>query len=350
MPTGARGAKRQMVDGSPEPTAESASAWSLSLETPIRASSGHGGAAAPLVDTLLRPQRLFAHISPLGEARTPVRLSARAHDSVPMQQSPARSILASAHKESESLGKLEALRRDAEKARFELRQAEMDREHERVDAKRTQQRLEADLSAQSKRVEKLERDRKWLFQQEEELSEQRRAVERDMSAQRSAYETRIDEMAEAARALEQRLDDAHRAMRRLKTDHTDQVDDLQTRLSRAELLSAELQAISNQHHVGSQSDVASMQYMVDSLKRDLRTKQQDVEELQHRLRSALADKGADDDIAALPLRERSERLERDLREQCEYIKAVEQQNSQLRSKAQSLADAAAKYERERELA
>ncbi|KAJ1800021.1 coiled-coil domain-containing protein mad1 [Coemansia sp. RSA 2399] len=350
LPTGTHGAKRQMVDYSPSATADNASAWPLSLETPIRATSGYASAAAPLVDTLLRPQRLFAHISPLNDSKTPVRRGAGNHASS-VQQSPARSILESAHRESESIGKLEALRRDAERAKFELRQAETDREHERIDAKRTQQRLEADLAAQTKRIDKLERDRKWLFDQEEQLAEQRRAVEREMSAQRTAYEARIDEMAESARELEQRLDDAHRAMRRLKADHADQTDNLQTRLSRAERTVAELQATDKKHHDGGSADAASMQYMVDSMKRDLHTRNQDIEELQHRLRAALSSEDANgDDTATLPLRERAERLERDLREQCEYIKAVEQQNNQLRSKAQSLTDAAAKYERERELA
>ncbi|KAJ2400736.1 coiled-coil domain-containing protein mad1 [Coemansia sp. RSA 2559] len=352
LPTaGAHGAKRQMVDYSPSATTDNASsAWPLSLETPIRATSGYASTTAPLVDTHLRPQRLFAHISPLNDSKTPVRRGAGNHASA-IQQSPARSILESAHRESESISKLEALRRDAERAKFELRQVEMDREHERIDAKRTQQRLEADLAAQTKRIEKLERDRKWLFDQEEQLAEQRRAVEREMSAQRTAYEARIDGMAESARELEQRLDDAHRAMRRLKADHADQADSLQTRLSRAERTVAELQATDKQHHDSGSPDAASMQYMVDSMKRELHTRNQDIEELQHRLRAALSSEIAnEDDTATLPLRERVERLERDLREQCEYIKAVEQQNSQLRTKAQSLAEAAAKYERERELA
>ncbi|KAJ1662891.1 coiled-coil domain-containing protein mad1 [Coemansia sp. RSA 1646] len=355
---GTRGTKRHMVDESPSATAENASAWPLSLETPIRATSGYSNATAPLIDTLLRPQRLFAHISPLNDTKTPVRRDTGDYGSsaASIQQSPARSILESVHRESEHIGKLEALRRDAERAKFELRQVEMDHEHERIDAKRTQQRLEADMAAQTKRIEKLERDRKWLFEQEEQLAEQRRAVERDMSAQRTAYEARIDEMAESARGLEQRLDDAHRAMRRLKADHADQVDDLHTRLTRAERTAAERQATDKQQHGGGSPDVASMQYMVDSMRRKLRTKDQDIDELQRRLRTALSGNDAnahdndDDDTAALPLRERAVRLERDLREQCEYIKAVEQQNNQLRSKVQSLTDIAAKYERERELA
>ncbi|KAJ2612747.1 coiled-coil domain-containing protein mad1 [Coemansia sp. RSA 1804] len=372
---GARGTKRQLVDGSPSAatSADTASAsWSLALETPIRQSAATGlgrrndsaaaaaAAATPsLLDTLMmRPQRLFAHISPLNGARTP--LAHNNGSSVQQQPSPARSILESACKESEYLGKLETARRGTERARFELRQLETDRENERVDARRAQQRLEADLAAQTKRVEKLERDRRWLFEQEEQLAEQRRTVEREMAAQRSSYEARIDKMADAAQELEQRLDDAHRAMRRLKAEHLDTTDDLHTRLARAERTVAELQGLAeakNRPSDEASADVVSLQYIADSMMRELRVKDQDIAELQLRLRTALSgsEAGGDNADAAnvadvLPLRERTAFLERDLREQCDYIKAVEQQNSQLRSKLHALVEVSTKYEREHELA
>ncbi|KAJ2513482.1 coiled-coil domain-containing protein mad1 [Coemansia sp. RSA 1939] len=381
---GARGTKRQLVDDSPSAatSADAASAsWSLALETPIRQSaatvlgrrndSAAAAAATPsLLDTLMmRPQRLFAHISPLSGART---LLARREmggngstgdnnvSSVQQQPSPARSILESACKESEYLGKLETAHRETERARFELRQLETDRENERVDARRAQQRLEADLAAQTKRVEKLERDRRWLFEQEEQLAEQRRAVEREMAAQRSSYEARIDKMADAARELEQRLDDAHRAMRRLKAEHLDTTDDLHTRLARAERTVAELQGLAEEKSRPSDEasvDAVSLQYIADSMRRELRVKDQDIAELQLRLRTALSGSEASGDNAdaanaadVVPLRERTACLERDLREQCDYIKAVEQQNSQLRSKLHALVDVSTKYEREHELA
>ncbi|KAJ2654406.1 coiled-coil domain-containing protein mad1 [Coemansia sp. RSA 1200] len=376
---GARGTKRQLVDDSPSTTtADTAPAsWSLALETPIRQPAAtalgrrndNAAAATPsLLDTLMmRPQRLFAHISPLNGARTPLARREMGNGSTgdnngpsvqqqQQQPSPARSILESACKESEYLGKLETARRETERARFELRQLETDRENERVDARRTQQCLEADLAAQTKRVEKLERDRRWLFEQEEQLAEQRRAVEREMAAQRSSYEARIDKMADAARELEQRLDDAHRAMRRLKAEHLDTTDDLHTRLARAERTVAELQGLEEKNRPSDEAsaDVVSLQYIADSMRRELRVKDQDIAELQLRLRTALSGSEASADNAdaadVVPLRERTACLERDLREQCDYIKAVEQQNSQLRSKLHALVEVSTKYEREHELA
>ncbi|KAI9500801.1 coiled-coil domain-containing protein mad1 [Coemansia spiralis] len=345
---GARGSKRYMLDDSPSAATDRAP-WSLSLETPIRASSAHTS-AVPLVDTLMRPQRLFPTLSPLSDAKTSLLASAKNSD-----RSPARSILDSAHKESENIGRLESLKRAAEKAKFELRQVELARERDREEAQRAHQRLESELLAQTKRVEKLERDRKWLFEQEERLAEQRRAVERDLSAQRSAYESRIDEMAAANRELEQQLDDASHAMRRLKSDHLDQIDDMQIRLSRAERIATQLQASEKSDALRSRgdfSDTSSLQYTIDSLKREVQSKDQDIDELKHRLKSTMPSgencSGAAD-AAVIPSRERIAQLERDLHEQCDYIKAVEQQNHQLRSETRRLAEAASLYEKEHEI-
>ncbi|KAJ2773984.1 hypothetical protein IWQ57_001030, partial [Coemansia nantahalensis] len=322
-----RGTKRQLVDDSPHGVDGRAHRASQQLwqETPLR-----GGARAEtmLVDTLLRPQRLFAMGTPPA-ANT----------------SPSRTMLESARRDSAAKGALEALRRDAERAKFELRQVETEREREREEALQGRQQLERELLGQAKRIERLERDRRWLAEQEERLADARRTAESEMAAARQKYEARADKAAAAARDLQERLDEAVRSLRRTQSAHTDEIERYQKRLAAAERAAAELRSDNEAIQSPAQGS-SSLQLTVDALRREVEEKSQDVEDLQQRLR-ALADT---DGVAAVstPSRTRVAQLERDLHEQCTYIQAVEQQNRQLRADTQRLATRAAKYDEERE--
>ncbi|KAJ1734905.1 coiled-coil domain-containing protein mad1 [Coemansia biformis] len=327
----ARGTKRYLVDDSPNGIAgrtqqQQQQQWLGCLETPIRLAPRQ---ETPLVDTLLRPQRLFASGTPPSESK-----------------SPSRSLLESARRDSEAKSAVESLRRDAERAKFELRQVEMEREREREEALQQRQRLERDLLAQTKRVERLERDRRWLAEQEEKLAEERRAVDGEMAALRQKCDARVDKAAAAAHALEKRLDDANRALRHSRSEHVGEIERYQHRLAVAESAAAELRAGSSEGS-GSVGGDASLQCTIDALRREVHEKSQDVEELQMRLRTLTS--SSDDAAAATPSRTRVAQLERDLHEQCSYIQAVEQQNRQMRADAQRLAERAAKYEQEHEV-
>ncbi|KAJ2160640.1 coiled-coil domain-containing protein mad1 [Coemansia sp. RSA 552] len=343
--TAARGTKRYMVDDSPNGIVgrHREHRWAASgLETPVR---GSVHTAAPLVDTILRPQRLFSFGSPPSGSRNASGVAG----------SPARSILESTQRESEHLGRMETLKRDLERTTFDLQQVELDRERDREDAQQKRQRLEADLLAQTKRVEKLERDRKWLAGQEQRLDDQRRAVETDMAALKKTHDRRLDEAAATAHDLQQKLEDANRALHRARAEYVQEAEAQQERLAAAERAIAEMKAQRNgaegadaraQRNGAEGADARAdpaLQYTVDSLQRQLRDRDRDVEELQERLQALSGD------VDAAPSRSRVEQLERDLHEQCTYIKAVEQQNRHLRSEAARLADAAGKYEKEHEI-
>ncbi|KAJ2847805.1 coiled-coil domain-containing protein mad1 [Coemansia brasiliensis] len=323
----ARGTKRFMVDDSPSGILDpkpsgSRLSWLNSHETPIRASN----LGAPLVDTILRPQRLFSFRSPTT-------------DSNKSPSSPARSILESTQRGSEYVGRIEALRREAERAKFELQQVELERERDRDEALKIKQQLENSLLAQTKRVEKLERERKWLVEQEDRLAEQRRAIESEQSAQRQKYERKIDKITDAAYELQQRLQEAKQQLHQSRSEHVQQLHDQQERLAAAERTIAELQAQKS----GEANVDTALQYTIDSLRKDLEAKDRDIADLQQQIQRL---SGSSE--PASPSQSRVVRLERDLQEQCNYIRAIEQQNRQLRADARRLSELAANYEQEHE--
>ncbi|KAI8320510.1 hypothetical protein GQ54DRAFT_263412 [Martensiomyces pterosporus] len=352
----ARGTKRYLVDDSPDRAGYRDGAtgqqrpWTLNLETPVRDAqldkSAYPQSSAyktPLLDSVLKPRRLFtegAIQSPTGAGKS----------SLLGNHSPARTILDSAQRESEYVSKVEALKRANEKAKFELKQIEMERERDREEAARVRQSLEAELLAQTKRVEKLERDRKWLFGQEERLAEQRREVERDMIQQRERFDAKIEHVVAEYREREQQLEEVTRAFRRLKTEHVSEIEDLQIKLAKAERSAAETRSrlesgIGAAGRRGSE-DMSLLQHDVEVLKRDISAKNEHIASLQRQLNGDDEDK--DDSKMAHPSQDRIAQLERDLHEQCAYIKAVEQQNRQLRSDVGQLSELANRYEQERE--
>ncbi|KAJ2669021.1 coiled-coil domain-containing protein mad1 [Coemansia sp. RSA 1085] len=324
QPQLARGTKRFLADDSPDgilslKPSSSQLSWLNSHETPIRA----GNLGAPLVDTILRPQRLFSFGSPTSDTKT----------------SPARSILESTQRGTEYVGRIEALRREAERAKFELQQVELEREKDRDEALQIKQKLEHSLLEQTKRVEKLERERKWLVEQEDRLEEQRKAIESEQAVQRQKYERKIDKITEAAYELQERLQTAKQQLHTTQSEHAKQLLDQQERLAAAERTIAELQVQKN----GEARVDTALQYTVDSLRKDVEAKDRDIADLQQQLQRL---SGSDE--PASPSQTRIVRLERDLQEQCNYIRAIEQQNKQLRAESRRLSELAASYEQERE--
>ncbi|KAJ1738558.1 coiled-coil domain-containing protein mad1 [Coemansia sp. RSA 989] len=324
QPQLARGTKRFLADDSPDgilslKPSSSQLSWLNSHETPIRA----GNLGAPLVDTILRPQRLFSFGSPTSDTKT----------------SPARSILESTQRGTEYVGRIEALRREAERAKFELQQVELEREKDRDEALQIKQKLEHSLLEQTKRVEKLERERKWLVEQEDRLEEQRKAIESEQAVQRQKYERKIDKITEAAYELQERLQTAKQQLHTTRSEHAKQLLDQQERLAAAERTIAELQVQKN----GEARVDTALQYTVDSLRKDVEAKDRDIADLQQQLQRL---SGSDE--PASPSQTRIVRLERDLQEQCNYIRAIEQQNKQLRAESRRLSELAASYEQERE--
>ncbi|KAJ2829409.1 coiled-coil domain-containing protein mad1 [Coemansia erecta] len=337
--TTARGTKRYMVDDdggarqhvaedSPSGHATQAGArpsWAASLETPIRGSQ----LGAPLVDTILRPQRLFAFTSPSPSSSS---------------TSPARSILESTQRGSDHVARVEQLKRELERAKFELAQVELARERDHDAAMSAKHELEASLLAQTKRVERLERDQKWMVEQEERLVEQQRSVERKLGAQQKKYEAKIDDAKARAAELERRVDEANGALRRARAEYVEKAEEQQTRLAEAERAIAELRAQTK----GEPGADPALQYTVGAQRREIEARDRDIAELQQRLQ-ALSGGGSDSAHAATPSQGRVAQLERDLHEQCAYMRAVEQQNRQLRADYRRMSEQASKYEREHEM-
>ncbi|KAJ2856152.1 coiled-coil domain-containing protein mad1 [Coemansia erecta] len=341
--TVARGTKRYFLDdGSPNAAGNGVAPWMLSLETPIRGSKlTSSQSAAALVDTLLRPQKLFSRTPP-----TVARLSTVG------EQSPARSILDSVSRERESIGKIESLRRAAERAKFEAQQVEMERERDREEALRTKQALEADIREYIKRIEKLERDRKWLYEQEQRLIEQRREAEADASAQKARFEMRVEELTRHMRSVQQQADDTKQAMRQMASEHMQEKETLYVRLARAEHTVAETQRQLESHDrsSGDEVGVSALKLRISALERDINSRDEDIADLQQQLAAAKsADVNGDGtSVVTTPARGRVVQLERDLKEQCAYIKAVEQQNQKLLTEVRRLTESAASNAREGE--
>ncbi|KAJ1885445.1 coiled-coil domain-containing protein mad1, partial [Kickxella alabastrina] len=310
----ARGTKRRLDAGSTggSPGIRSPAPWMLGLgsglDTPVRARPAQG--TTSLLDSLL--------------------------------QSPSRSILASVQRDSSAASQANTLRRAAEDARFDAQQAALERERERSEAVQLRQALEAEVAAQAKRVEALERDRRWLFEQEERLTCERRGAEAALARQRVAYEARVDQMDAAVRDADRRLDDVARAMRRQAAEHASEKEALLLRATRAE---REKESLLQKQAAREESLLQKQAAREEGLLQGQTAREEGL------LQSQTA---REDDM---PIREIKRdppsliaQLERDLAEQCAYIKAVEQQNRHLRAEAKRLAQAAAAQEQEREAA
>ncbi|KAJ2720230.1 coiled-coil domain-containing protein mad1 [Coemansia sp. Benny D115] len=331
--TASRGTKRGLLDAEDDTSASPSkglaaarSSWLLGPETPVRMS---------LADSMLRPQRLFISTPP-GSKLLPTLA----------EQSPSRTLLASAQRDSASVGYVEGLRREAERAKFQLRQAEMEREREREEALRTREALERDIQTQTKRVEALERDRRWLFDQEQELAEKRRQAEVEAASQRAQLEARIAEAHRDTLEAQSERDSALRKLRHQAAEHASASEDLLLRVARAERVAAEAQSLhqTRQEQHRTASDSRALQLCVEKLERKLQARDEDVADLQQRLAEAC--NGAA--VLATPSRTRVAQLERDLAEQCTYIEAVEQQNRQLRADVQRLSAETTAHAREKE--
>ncbi|KAJ1722265.1 coiled-coil domain-containing protein mad1 [Coemansia erecta] len=271
------GTKRPLDDASPSrPGGPSGPApWMLSHETPLRQTG------RALLDDLL-PQRLF---SPAGS-------------------SPARSLLASASKQRADVGHVESLRRMADRARFEVQQVEAERAKEREEALRGRQALERELLAVRRRVETLERDRRWLADQEEREAEGRRDADKRVAKLKAHYEARMEDLAARAAAVQQTADAADERARRMAAEHAQEKEALHARLAQAERAAAG---------------------KADTPADDVALRRR-VAELEH----ALAERPAADSSETPG---RVAQLERDVREQCAYISALEQHVQRLRDPA-----------------
>ncbi|KAJ2626511.1 coiled-coil domain-containing protein mad1, partial [Coemansia sp. RSA 1290] len=153
------------------------------------------------------------------------------------------------------------------------------------------------------------------------------------------YERKIDKITEAAYELQERLQTAKQQLHTTRSEHAKQLLDQQERLAAAERTIAELQVQKN----GEARVDTALQYTVDSLRKDVEAKDRDIADLQQQLQRL---SGSDE--PASPSQTRIVRLERDLQEQCNYIRAIEQQNKQLRAESRRLSELAASYEQERE--
>ncbi|KAJ1940861.1 hypothetical protein EC988_006914, partial [Linderina pennispora] len=194
--------------------------------------------------------------------------------------SPARSILDSARKETEYVGKMESMKRELERAKFELRQVELDREKDREEATRVKQSLEADVLKQAKRIEKLERDRKWLVGQEEQFSDQHKELEAEMRRQKERYKQKIEQVIAEYRQKALQVEKAEQAFRNVKKEHVAEIGALHDKLSRAEHKAGELKAQLEAAvaSTGSSQDKA-LQYTVDTLQKKLLATEEDLREL-----------------------------------------------------------------------
>ncbi|KAJ2752584.1 coiled-coil domain-containing protein mad1 [Coemansia pectinata] len=180
---------------------------------------------------------------------------------------------------------------DAERARFELHQVELERERDREAALRTRLDLEAQLADAMRRAEKLDRDRRWLADQESRREDAQRALDEDMARRREELQAECDALREKCRTLEDAADATARKMRALMADHRKEVDSLR-----------------------------------DHVKRTL-----DAKPVQ-----TLAAVEVERPVAVEPAVNNVAQLERDVAEQCAYIRAADAQNRALRADVKRL--------------
>ncbi|KAJ1670089.1 hypothetical protein GGF38_001764, partial [Coemansia sp. RSA 25] len=108
---------------------------------------------------------------------------------------------------------------DAERARFELHQVEMERERDREAALRARLDLEAQLAEAVRRAEKMDRDRRWLADQDARRAEARKLADDEAARRLAECEAESEALRERCRLLEMAAGDAARRMRAMMADH-----------------------------------------------------------------------------------------------------------------------------------
>ncbi|KAJ2012815.1 coiled-coil domain-containing protein mad1 [Coemansia sp. S16] len=182
---------------------------------------------------------------------------------------------------------------DAERARFELHQVELERERDREAALRTRLDLEAQLAEAVRRAEKLDRDRRWLADQDARREDAQRALDEDVARRRDEMQAECDALREKCRVLEDAADATARKMRAMMAEHRKEVDQLRDQLRRA------LEPPPVQPPPPAVAEVARP-------------------------------------VPAEPPADRVAQLERDVAEQCAYIRAADAQNRALRADVKRL--------------
>ncbi|KAJ2255029.1 coiled-coil domain-containing protein mad1, partial [Coemansia sp. RSA 455] len=182
---------------------------------------------------------------------------------------------------------------DAERARFELHQVELERERDREAALRTRLDLEAQLAEAVRRAEKLDRDRRWLADQDARREDAQRALDEDMARRRDEMQAECDALREKCRVLEDAADATARKMRAMMAEHRKEVDQLRDQLRRA------IEPPPVQPPPPAVAEVARP-------------------------------------VPAEPPADRVAQLERDVAEQCAYIRAADAQNRALRADVKRL--------------
>ncbi|KAJ2345277.1 coiled-coil domain-containing protein mad1 [Coemansia sp. RSA 2671] len=122
---------------------------------------------------------------------------------------------------------------DAERARFELSQVEMERERDREAALKARLDLESQLAEAVRRAEKLDRDRRWLADQDAKRAEAQRAMDADAVRRRDQLEVECGELRAKCSALEAAADASARKMRAMMAEHRAEVDQLRDHVDRA---------------------------------------------------------------------------------------------------------------------
>ncbi|KAJ2106428.1 coiled-coil domain-containing protein mad1, partial [Coemansia sp. RSA 922] len=122
---------------------------------------------------------------------------------------------------------------DAERARFELHQVELERERDREAALRTRLDLEAQLAEAVRRAEKLDRDRRWLADQDARREDAQRALDEDVARRRDEMQAECDALREKCRELEDAADATARKTRAMMAEHRKVADQLRDQISRA---------------------------------------------------------------------------------------------------------------------
>ncbi|KAJ1922440.1 coiled-coil domain-containing protein mad1, partial [Coemansia sp. S17] len=182
---------------------------------------------------------------------------------------------------------------DAERARFELHQVELERERDREAALRTRLDLEAQLAEAVRRAEKLDRDRRWLTDQDARREDAQRALDEDVARRRDEMQAECDALREKCRELEDAADATARKTRAMMAEHRKVADQLRDQISRA------VEPPPVQPPPPAVAEVARP-------------------------------------VPAEPPADRVAQLERDVAEQCAYIRASDAQNRALRADVKRL--------------
>ncbi|KAJ2745498.1 coiled-coil domain-containing protein mad1 [Coemansia sp. BCRC 34301] len=199
---------------------------------------------------------------------------------------------------------------DLERARFELHQVELERERDREAALRVRLDLEAQLAESIRRADKIDRDRRWLADQDARRAEARKAADEDAAKREAERVAETEALREQCSQLEKAADDAARRMRAMMADHRREVETLRAQ--------AELEKVS----FSGPEPVCGPELPVELKPAPPMTIDAD----------------------------RVAQLERDVAEQCAYTRAAEAQNRGLRADVKRLAAQAAQADTHREAA